>query len=414
MDFQKNAAIENDVLAALNAKTFARINCSDIAQRHGVHRSRVSRVVSRLCRNGQIEMGGCRWGYYRLKADERASLAEAVIALEAKVSGLEATVSAQLMQIQALLEQTLSNVVPTAQAESASPSPPPESAITLSDDAPSEPEVQPEQAVSVSSETDVEATQPPQQSLDFVSPDAPATDTTGTDFADQAARHAATKRNGAEIPYEKVLELFRDHLPMLPQPYTVSRARQKAIRLRWDDAQKVGYFDEFATPDGPIAAGLCFFDNFFLLVSRCPFLIGKKAQWRADFDWLMKPNNFIKVLEGNYVEKPHEGGAVAIATFNDNDRQIVANIVTTYGKAAVDTAASELIRRGEQPTTKSVLQHLKRQKSDEDTLRDLIRDYPGMEEYLERTGRLTPSSVSGAIDPNGCIEAEYSCEPAGT
>ncbi|NVZ11651.1 hypothetical protein HW932_20610 [Allochromatium humboldtianum] len=403
MDFQKNAEIERDVLAVLNAKTFARVNCSDIAQRHGVHRSRVSRAVTRLCRNGQIEMGGCRWGYYRLKADDRASMVEAMIALEARVS-------AQLMQIQALLEQTLSNVAPlaAAQAEPSTPSPPPELATEISNTARSEQEAPPEH--SVPGETVGGGAQ---QSFDFGSPDTPTDEKTDTSFADKASRREATKRRGAEIPYEKVLELFRDHLPMLPQPHTVNRARQKAIRLRWDEAQKAGYFDEFVTPDGdPIEAGLRFFDHFFLLVSRCPFLIGRKAKWRADFDWLMKPSNFTKVLEGNYVEKYQEDGAVAIATFNDNDRQIAANIVATYGKAAVDAAASDLIRRGEQPTTKSVLQHLKRQKSDEDTLRDLIRDYPGMEEYLERTGRLTPSSASFDVDPNGCIEAEYYCEPA--
>lgn len=415
MDFQKNAEIESDVLAALNARTFARVNCSGIARRHGVHHSRVSRIVSRLCRNGHIEMGGCRWGYYRLKADDRASLGEALLALEARVSGLETTVSTQLMQIQALLEQTLSYVVPpaTTQAESGIPSPPPESSATLPGNAPSKTEVQPKHSVSMPGKTTAKEAQQSQQSFDFASPDTPPDEKTDTDFADEAAKHAATKRNGAKIPYEKVLELFRDHLPMLPQPHTVNPARQKAIRLRWDDAQKAGYLNEYATPDGdPISAGLRFFDQFFLLVSRCPHLIGRKTKWHANFDWLMIPSNFIKVLEGNYVEKNPEGGAVAIAIFNDNDRQIAAGIVAEYGKAAVDAAASELIRRGVQPTTRSILDHLKRQKSDEDTLRDLIRDYPGMEEYLERTGRLSPSSASFDVEPNGCIEAEYYCEPA--
>lgn len=409
MDFQKNAEIESDVLAVLNAKTFARVNYSDIAQRHGVHPSRVSRVVSRLCRNGQIAMGGCR-GYYRLKADDRVALTEAVIALEARVGGLEATVSAQLVQIQSLLEQVLSSAAPQATAQIAprTPSPPHESTIKISNTAPSEQPVPPEHSV-----PSTMAGGGAQQSFDFASPDAPAAETKDTGFADKAARHAATKRNGTEIPYEKVLELFRENLPMLAQPHTMNRSRQKAIRLRWDEAQKSHYFDEYATPDGdPITAGLCFFDQFFLLVSRCPFLVGRNPKWRADFDWLMKPSNFIKVLEGNYVEKNPEGGAVAIATFNDNDRQIAANIVAEYGKAAVDAAASELIRRGVQPTTRSILDHLKRQKSDEDTLRDLIRDYPGMEEYLERTGRLSPSSASFDVEPNGCIEAEYYCEPA--
>lgn len=47
-----------------------------------------------------------------------------------------------------------------------------------------------------------------------------------------------------------------------------------------------------------------------LLAEKSAFLQGKKAQWQATFDWLMKPSNFVKVLEGNYnkeeCEKPRE------------------------------------------------------------------------------------------------------------
>jgi hypothetical protein len=30
------------------------------------------------------------------------------------------------------------------------------------------------------------------------------------------------------------------------------------------------------------------------------FLSGRDGKWQASFDWLLNPNNFIKVLEGNY------------------------------------------------------------------------------------------------------------------
>ncbi|WP_106830929.1 DUF4373 domain-containing protein [Parabacteroides pacaensis] len=43
-------------------------------------------------------------------------------------------------------------------------------------------------------------------------------------------------------------------------------------------------------------------------VLSSPFLTGETHhQWRADFDWLFKPDNFIKVLEGVYNKKEENG-----------------------------------------------------------------------------------------------------------
>lgn len=39
------------------------------------------------------------------------------------------------------------------------------------------------------------------------------------------------------------------------------------------------------------------------MIPRCPFLMGKsKTGWMISFDWFVRPNNFPKVLEGNYLE----------------------------------------------------------------------------------------------------------------
>ena len=39
------------------------------------------------------------------------------------------------------------------------------------------------------------------------------------------------------------------------------------------------------------------------LVSESDFLRGNTTQWSANFDWIMNPNNFVKILEGNYKNK---------------------------------------------------------------------------------------------------------------
>ena len=38
------------------------------------------------------------------------------------------------------------------------------------------------------------------------------------------------------------------------------------------------------------------------MVLQSPFLFGNNDRnWRADFDWLFRPTNYIKVLEGKYI-----------------------------------------------------------------------------------------------------------------
>lgn len=36
------------------------------------------------------------------------------------------------------------------------------------------------------------------------------------------------------------------------------------------------------------------------IVSNSDFLLGKTSKWKCDFDWIMNPNNFVKILEGKY------------------------------------------------------------------------------------------------------------------
>jgi hypothetical protein len=43
------------------------------------------------------------------------------------------------------------------------------------------------------------------------------------------------------------------------------------------------------------------FEELFKHVADSEFLTGaNERSWKASFDWLMKPDNFAKVMEGNY------------------------------------------------------------------------------------------------------------------
>lgn len=103
-------------------------------------------------------------------------------------------------------------------------------------------------------------------------------------FRDQQAE----SHFGHRIDYQAITVAFNNHLPALPQPRDMTEKRKKAIR----SIVKRG--GRYAEPD--------FFSRFFAYVSKSDFLMGRGAKpWRGCcFDWLLKPENFQKIIEGNY------------------------------------------------------------------------------------------------------------------
>lgn len=96
---------------------------------------------------------------------------------------------------------------------------------------------------------------------------------------------------------EKVLALFHEHLPMLPAVVVVNASRKAALSARWREVITAEKF----TPE----QGVEWFSWFFGYVAKSRFLTGRAPgrdgrAWKADFDWLMKPANFAKTVEGNY------------------------------------------------------------------------------------------------------------------
>lgn len=90
------------------------------------------------------------------------------------------------------------------------------------------------------------------------------------------------------IDYAAISQAFHEHLAALPQPRDMTEKRKKAIR----SIVKRG--GRYAEPD--------FFARFFAYVAKSDFLMGRSSnQWHGCcFDWLLKPENFQKIIEGNY------------------------------------------------------------------------------------------------------------------
>ena len=94
----------------------------------------------------------------------------------------------------------------------------------------------------------------------------------------------------ARTDYQAVLDAFHELCPSLPKVLKLSDSRKKAIKARLNDF------------------GLEEIKRAFTLTEQSDFLKGNNATgWQAGFDWLMKPANLTKVLEGNYKNK-HKAG----------------------------------------------------------------------------------------------------------
>lgn len=91
----------------------------------------------------------------------------------------------------------------------------------------------------------------------------------------------------ANCPHEEIIQLYAKHLPMLTQVKTWTEARAKVLKTRWRESAKHQTLE--------------FWDRYFKFVSESDFLSGRNGKWTScDMAWLIKQENFVKVLEGKY------------------------------------------------------------------------------------------------------------------
>ena len=50
--------------------------------------------------------------------------------------------------------------------------------------------------------------------------------------------------------------------------------------------------------------GVVYFKRYFDYIRSCDFLMGSNGRdWRADFDWIFKQQNYTKICEGKYLSR---------------------------------------------------------------------------------------------------------------
>lgn len=110
--------------------------------------------------------------------------------------------------------------------------------------------------------------------------------------ADAPAEPPRRKRKMQACPTQEIVDLFNSILDDLPQVVLVNKTRKAAISARWEESA--------------VHQDLGFWREYFESVRSSDFLMGRAQgrmgakPFRATFDWLIAPSNFVKVVEGNY------------------------------------------------------------------------------------------------------------------
>lgn len=108
------------------------------------------------------------------------------------------------------------------------------------------------------------------------------------------------KKEEFSIDIEEIITIFNQVCFSLPNVSKSTPEREKAI-------YKI--LETYTTQD---------IGTVFKNVSQSDYLCGKKVEWKADFDWIFVPKNFIKILENKY--KNIENGQI-----NNNQREYTAS-----------------------------------------------------------------------------------------
>ena len=83
--------------------------------------------------------------------------------------------------------------------------------------------------------------------------------------------------------YKKVTELYAEHCKELPQVRALTDNRKKTLKA-WGNLEEI--------------------EEVFKKAGKSKFLAGANdRKWQANFDWIIKPTNRVKILEDAYVDK---------------------------------------------------------------------------------------------------------------
>ena len=104
--------------------------------------------------------------------------------------------------------------------------------------------------------------------------------------------HKVCPPRAPDCPHQAIVDLYHESLPTLTRHVVWNETRRKNLQARWRESAKRQTLDWWKT--------------FFAHVAASDFLMGRtqsrdgRTPFQADLEWLTKPGNFAKVVEGKY------------------------------------------------------------------------------------------------------------------
>lgn len=114
----------------------------------------------------------------------------------------------------------------------------------------------------------------------------------GDPSAPAAAANEPSKEVGEPppCPHQKIIDLYHEALPELRRVREWTKARQQYLQARWREE--------------PERQSLDWWREFFAYLRRSEFLMGRTENpFRPDLEWIVRPSNFVKIIEGKYHER---------------------------------------------------------------------------------------------------------------
>jgi hypothetical protein len=120
--------------------------------------------------------------------------------------------------------------------------------------------------------------------------------TAGDDAShDDDEQNSEPEGEAPDCPHSEIIAAYHAELPMLRRVAVWNEQRQKYLRSRWRE--------------DPERQDVAWWKGFFTYIRKCPVLVGavetKGAHqgWQADLEWIVRPSNFLKIIEGKYEER---------------------------------------------------------------------------------------------------------------
>ena len=108
----------------------------------------------------------------------------------------------------------------------------------------------------------------------------------------ESTDNSSPQAEAENCPFAKIRDLYHKICISYPKLRSIDGNRKKAIAARWRTYKSLDIFEEL-----------------FQISENSSFLKGNNDRnWSADFDWMMKPTNFSKILEHKYDDKTENGG----------------------------------------------------------------------------------------------------------